>query len=690
MSNLSNQQINQTFDGLLQVPGGITSTLQTVQDGNGNPTGLQLSSSGASVTTSSTFVPSVGGTQITGAVPRLISDGFGDYVSLKDFGAVGNGVTDDTAALNLAIAAINLGTVRDLYIPAGTYIITSNPTTITKPCRIVGSGRRTCHMRFNACNGFNFDLSATTGTGNRYTNSSISEITFLTNSTGKTGLYYKGVQSFAPHDPAIALVGVSFDTQSVYDSSLSSSTQWAIGFYVDNTDEVLLDDCYFNGSSLNGAYATLTTSIAIKVDTCTGLRCVNTQIYQFGTGFDIIGQSEGLIAQGITIVAVGKGLYFHSLVNPANNHVLANSHVSSVFSAFQIENSSGYWPQSCYISNCFFLEAGASASKTEYVAIDVYMRDSVINNCSLQCNSSTTPSRIGVRVNNSYNIIDNIYSLNLATLVYAVDDGTTKFSIFSNSVGTGVISNVTQGVTAKLKQINLSNSTEPTSLNSSADLYRLRDLTGDSMLEQTDARTLLSGSRQNSSTYIDFRSQPSGTASYDARILSTGGSTGSTSGLADLYLYGNIFCSGNNVPTPDNNRSLGSSSFRWSQVYAANGTINTSDERDKQNIEALSIAEMRVAKALKGMIKRFRFKDAVTVKGNEARIHVGVIAQEVKSAFESEGLVAENYGIFCHDTWDEQPEVLDKECNIITPHKPAGDRYGVRYDELLAFIIAAL
>jgi polygalacturonase len=123
MSNLSNQQINQTFDGLLQVPGGITSTLQTVQDGNGNPTGLQLSSSGASVTTSSTFVPSVGGTQITGAVPRLISDGFGDYVSVKDFGAVGDGVTDDTAALNLAIAAINLGTVRDLYMPAGTYII---------------------------------------------------------------------------------------------------------------------------------------------------------------------------------------------------------------------------------------------------------------------------------------------------------------------------------------------------------------------------------------------------------------------------------------------------------------------------------------------------------------------------------------------------------------------------------------
>ena len=88
---------------ILQIPGGITTSLQTVKDGNGNPTGLSLSSSGASVTTSSTFVPSVNGTQIPNAVPRLISDGFGDYVSVKDFGAVGDGVTNDYTAIQNAI-----------------------------------------------------------------------------------------------------------------------------------------------------------------------------------------------------------------------------------------------------------------------------------------------------------------------------------------------------------------------------------------------------------------------------------------------------------------------------------------------------------------------------------------------------------------------------------------------------------
>lgn len=126
MSNLSNQQTNQSFNGLLQVQGGITSTLQTVQDGNGNPTGLQISSTGANVTTSDTYVASVGGVQIVGADPRLISDGFGDVLSVKDFGAVGNGVTDDLAAIQTAINACPSGGA--VYLPRATYSVSAHIT----------------------------------------------------------------------------------------------------------------------------------------------------------------------------------------------------------------------------------------------------------------------------------------------------------------------------------------------------------------------------------------------------------------------------------------------------------------------------------------------------------------------------------------------------------------------------------
>jgi hypothetical protein len=170
-----------------------------------------------------------------------------------------------------------------------------------------------------------------------------------------------------------------------------------------------------------------------------------------------------------------------------------------------------------------------------------------------------------------------------------------------------------------------------------------------------------------------------------------------------LGLYSNA---GGVAPGLDNAYTLGLASNRWSVVYAATGAINTSDERTKQDIADLSAAEKRVAVALKGLIKKFRFKDAVQVKGDNARIHVGVIAQEVVAAFQAEGLNANRYGLLCYDKWDDEfePEYEmkiikgddgeDFKVPVATGNKKlvkaAGDAYGVRYDQLLAFIITAI
>ncbi len=157
--------------------------------------------------------------------------------------------------------------------------------------------------------------------------------------------------------------------------------------------------------------------------------------------------------------------------------------------------------------------------------------------------------------------------------------------------------------------------------------------------------------------------------------------------------------------TDDNARELGSSSARWSTVYAATGTINTSDERLKQQVRDISEAEARVAVAAKGLLKAYKYNDAVEAKGDGARWHIGIMAQELKAAFEAEGLDAHEYGMFCWNEWWEadvwhedeslenggyyQRETFDSEADA-----PADavrhDRYSIRYEELLAFIIASI
>lgn len=64
------------------------------------------------------------------------------WINVKtDFGAVGNGVTDDTTAINNAIAAANLSGAP-IFFPAGTYRVTSSLTPITASGVIVkGEGR---------------------------------------------------------------------------------------------------------------------------------------------------------------------------------------------------------------------------------------------------------------------------------------------------------------------------------------------------------------------------------------------------------------------------------------------------------------------------------------------------------------------------------------------------------------------
>jgi len=92
------------------------------------------------------------GTTTTAPVTRTMQRKFDDVVSVKDFGAVGNGETDDTDAINRAFfqlfcREVNPEVRRSLYFPAGVYKVTD---TIKVPpyAKIWGEGMNSTVIRY--------------------------------------------------------------------------------------------------------------------------------------------------------------------------------------------------------------------------------------------------------------------------------------------------------------------------------------------------------------------------------------------------------------------------------------------------------------------------------------------------------------------------------------------------------------
>lgn len=80
----------------------------------------------------------------TGAVATIVQAKLREFVSVKDFGAVGDGVADDTAAIQAAIDAgktyLTTTSGREIYFPAGRYKVTTIDITDCHGVHLVGAG----------------------------------------------------------------------------------------------------------------------------------------------------------------------------------------------------------------------------------------------------------------------------------------------------------------------------------------------------------------------------------------------------------------------------------------------------------------------------------------------------------------------------------------------------------------------
>lgn len=252
---------------------------------------------------------------------------------------------------------------------------------------------------------------------------------------------------------------------------------------------------------------------------------------------------------------------------------------------------------------------------------------------------------------------------------------------------------------------------------------------------EANASGFTAATRSDGTVFVMDRLVSDGTILDFRKANTTVGGIGSISGsylyIGDAGAVGMGFVSTAVRPTTDganadNIYDLGVSSVRWDDIFATNGTIQTSDANEKQDIAALTATEMLVAKRISALFKTFRWKDKVAEKGDNARTHTGVIAQDVQAAFTAESLDAGDYSLFISSTWWEHdvevPAVdaveavdatYDDDGNELTAaveaveaadaytrtdtfdtldEAPEGaterTRMGIRYPELLSFVAA--
>jgi len=672
-----------------------------------------------------------------GGVQQALQARLEQYVSVKDFGAVGDGVTDDTAAIQAAIDTVLGASVRAIYFPAGNYRITST-------VRLYGS------------QGF--------GT-----------IFYGVEANSNIVVDFDGL-GFENNSASVRFVGLLF-------TGLGTANSVAIeNRKLTNTDDM---DTHINECTFRN-FGTCIQHIG------RGLLCKNNTFALSDLAIDISWPTSGTEGTGLEVLPYGMrkwlitGNFFHGLSKAiavtgadANNFRAATitGNLMDIGRQFFVGPISFSTISGNSIQNCNSTPINISGvcenvtisgnSLGGYEGTDPAIfkpafgirlqTGTPVNNVNINGNDIhyTTTGGVRVQSNIENSVIGgnsfrdyNFNNISGAYPVFISGDATCcaiNGNVFdSNPSGdrpiriTGTAANcdisgnswdVSQGTLANIGIITNSyvQASNPSQIRDSFGI--VSDVGSELQLHSTkngswdtanDAFGLISVYSSDSSG-----AGPGLRAAIRAKTKSGIGSStyweisASSTSTKDIPTL--EITSANLRPVSDGIYTLGTADARFSTVYAATGTINTSDANVKQQVRDLSDAEKRVAVKLKPAIKAFKYNHAVVEKGDEARFHFGVIAQEVKAAFDSEGLNADEYGIFCRDIWyeyDRRPVSVNENLKFVETYMsfngeeiscdedgnyPEGsveieiehdvegkELLGVRYDELFAFILAAL
>lgn len=167
----------------------------------------------------------------TGAVTRTAQDKMRDIVSVQDFGAVGDGVTDDTISIQ---AALDSG-AKAVYIPAGTYLVESLTMPNVFNFVLYGDGPAStlkqaasatdatinwprASIVYNEQTVRNLGFNATVGTQHSIDTRGAGGVTcesiYITDvAPGKAGIYSEGVNGVYDHDARFLNIQIYYNSR---------------------------------------------------------------------------------------------------------------------------------------------------------------------------------------------------------------------------------------------------------------------------------------------------------------------------------------------------------------------------------------------------------------------------------------------------------------------------------------------
>jgi hypothetical protein len=300
-------------------------------------------------------IVSLGGYGVTAlgsTTQRSLANRFGEVVNIKDFGAVGNGSTDDSAAFTAAFAALN--EYDTLYIPAGHYIIDSDTL---------------------SDNYFQIPNNYVTIQGS----GSASSLIEVTGSTAK-GIIY------ANNKHNITISGIAFKSNNVANTvggGFNAGNSTAIWFnYTDTTTStndgnILVDNCSFE--DFKGVYWVSTHNN--RTSTTHPVRNIKYNNLNCKGGGDPVPNSGGYVARQIGVHSIHGGLIEGLIVT--NCICDANAVKAGIGSQGKIHNIS---IDSCHVKNAGQAdgdESRGSGYLTSRYAILLYndCEDVSVTNC---------------------------------------------------------------------------------------------------------------------------------------------------------------------------------------------------------------------------------------------------------------------------------------------------------------------